>query len=209
MLLLMRTSSVVTKSSKRSRRVTLVGTQLPTWTRQLLLDMANGDFLFFWKKWHLYGLRHWLGDEQEFRRSQQLIRAVWAGKENGARVVAQNLGLASSSVEDESNDADERRRSHIYVDWGRGALEMVLLDLNEHLWMALLQQSQKLAICRNSEIGGTPGGSCSTPYFLRYRPQQTFCSQECAEPRQRETKRRWWNSKGKEWLKKRKKLPKS
>lgn len=208
----MRTSSISTKSSKKTQGENLdLKYRLPAWTRQLLVDLANERFPYFLKKWGGRGLMLWLDGEKEFNRVQELVRAVWRGEESGAMVVTKELGLAVppdwkidgvlSRSDDEPNPL---QRSHIYADWDKGTLQLILMELNEHVWMALLQESRHLAICKNSELGGTPGGECSTPYFLKYRPQQEFCSEECAKPRQRETKRRWWDDHGEEWLAKRK-----
>lgn len=208
----MRMSSRATKSSKKGQGENLdLKYRCPPWTRQLLVDFANERFPYFVKKWQWRRGMAWLGGEEEFKRAQDLVRAVWRGGEGGAMVVTTELGLAVPpdwNIDGALSRADEEpnplQRSHIYADWDKGTLQLILMDLNEHVWMALLQESRHLAICKNSELGGTPGGECSTPYFLKYRPQQEFCSEECAKPRQRETKRRWWDKHGKQWVKKRK-----
>lgn len=39
-----------------------------------------------------------------------------------------------------------------------------------------------------------PNPECPAPYFFARRRQQRYCSEVCAEPAQREAKRRWWNA---------------
>lgn len=184
----------------------------------MLLYLANApDFERFLKSWQWRGGMAWIGGQSEFNRVQDLVREIWRGEESGAYVVAKELGLGISPVGGDfgrDKTADEpglvpteetRKRSHIYPDWGTGTLIVRLLDLNEHVWMTLLHESRRLAVCRNSPLGGEPAGECPTPYFLKYRPQQEFCSEKCAGSRQKESKRRWWKNNGKQWLDKRRK----
>jgi hypothetical protein len=46
---------------------------------------------------------------------------------------------------------------------------------------------------------------CVAPYFFARRRSQRYCSDSCAEPAQREYKRRWWDEYGDEWRRRRKK----
>jgi hypothetical protein len=43
------------------------------------------------------------------------------------------------------------------------------------------------------------GPECLNPYFVASRRSRKYCSAKCAEPAQREFKRRWWASEGKLW----------
>lgn len=38
-----------------------------------------------------------------------------------------------------------------------------------------------------------PNPTCPAPYFFATKKGQKFCSTVCAEPAQRESKRKWWN----------------
>jgi hypothetical protein len=43
------------------------------------------------------------------------------------------------------------------------------------------------------KIRRCPNSTCPAPYFFATKRAQKFCSASCAEPAQREAKRRWWN----------------
>ena len=43
------------------------------------------------------------------------------------------------------------------------------------------------------KIRRCPNATCPAPYFFAAKRAQKFCSTKCAEPAQRESKRRWWN----------------
>jgi len=85
--------------------------------------------------------------------------------------------------------------------WDRGLTADPVLDELE--WSAgslgpptpceqLIQQLRgRTCRCRNYD--------CSAPYFWAKRSSQKFCSEECAGPFQRQSKRTWWAKHGKEW----------
>jgi hypothetical protein len=79
----------------------------------------------------------------------------------------------------------------IHVNLDAGTVVLLPRTVDEALWIALLQNYKKLAICENK--------NCQHPYFLRYRPRQIYCSEKCALPSQREFKKRWWDEHGKQW----------
>lgn len=47
--------------------------------------------------------------------------------------------------------------------------------------------------------------ACPAPYFIAGRRSQRYCSDTCAQPAQREYKRRWWDEHGDTWRSERKK----
>ena len=54
----------------------------------------------------------------------------------------------------------------------------------------LQQHSDRACHCLNPD--------CPAPYFIAPRRRQKYCSEECAKPSQRESKRMWWaNNRGK------------
>jgi hypothetical protein len=54
----------------------------------------------------------------------------------------------------------------------------------------LLDDGHLARVCGNAE--------CPAPYYWARRPNQKYCSGDCALPAQRETKLRWWQTKGAE-----------
>jgi hypothetical protein len=65
-----------------------------------------------------------------------------------------------------------------------------------------LRKSASIArFCGNPE--------CNAPYFFAKRRSQKYCSEECAEPAQREYKRQWWAVHGEEWRAARKEASKA
>ena len=152
-------------------------------------------FLHFKKRWERYGLE-WPGNFGNFRFAQDTARRLWEGKKAGIEgiQVALSLGLAISSREDEQTFAPP-----IYVDWDAASLFVSPRNLQDLVWLTLLQNSKRLGVCENY----SNGGQCDSPFFLKYRPAARFCSQPCALTAQQESKRKWWNEHGQEWLAKR------
>jgi hypothetical protein len=61
----------------------------------------------------------------------------------------------------------------------------------------LLRQHHQTRYCPNRE--------CPAPYFFAKKHSQRYCSEDCAQTAERETKRKWWTENGPAWRKKRKK----
>jgi hypothetical protein len=57
-------------------------------------------------------------------------------------------------------------------------------SLRAILVMACLEHGDRMRYCQNED--------CVAPYFISRRKDQKFCSNECAAPSHRESKRRWW-----------------
>lgn len=166
----------------------------------MLVEFANTRpepeaFERFRRRWEGHGLK-WNGGEDEFRWEQHMLRETWEGKHPGLerRQIELCLGIATQAGEESVGPPP------IHVDWNEGSLFVAERNLNDLIWLTFLQHSRRLGICANK----SRDDGCLTPYFIRYRPKQQFCSDACAKPRQRESKRRWWKEHGKNWLKERK-----
>lgn len=179
------------------RRVNLVermdvAITLPKWAPEMLVDFANASEEWFHKHWRRKfvwkDLLTWTDESEGFRRSQEIVRQVWRGTASGGYEVSRHLGLGEYGSEREAGD------SPLHIDWKRGTIWFSASDLNEILWFTLLRYSQDLGICGSMKSDKNPRGTCVTPYFIKYRPQQRFCSEDCALPAQREAKRRWWSN---------------
>lgn len=73
--------------------------------------------------------------------------------------------------------------------------EFIPNGLRASLVLGVFEQWRRFACCANKD--------CRHPYFLRERKTQRYCSEDCAEPAQRESKLRWWTEHGKQWRAKR------
>jgi hypothetical protein len=170
---------------------------------QILIDFANApSYEDFRNKWFIAGLRHWTRGEAEFRRVQQLIRKVWHGQEDAGEQVALNLGLSLQSGygQREFHPAKSSKlRPPVFVDTERRTLYVFDRDLNELIWLSLLKHSNKLSICANTSTEY----KCKTPYLIKLKPKQRFCSEFCSAPSQKKYKEEWWEKKGEQWRKKR------
>jgi hypothetical protein len=75
---------------------------------------------------------------------------------------------------------------------GAGDLQDILrLTLGRFEWALLfcMRSADRLRVCQNNE--------CRAPYFIAQRRSQKYCSEQCAQPSQREFKRKWWADHGK------------
>ncbi len=163
---------------------------LPKWALTMLVDLANAQSVdFFLQKWQFRELLSLTQEPKDFDQLRAVVRKVWRGEASGAAEVSRHLGF----VHDKSA---RHSRPPLYVDWKRSNLYLSASDLNDVVWLTLLRYSQSLGVCGNVESRENPTGTCVTPYFIKYRPQNQFCSEICAGPAHRETKRRWWNEKG-------------
>jgi hypothetical protein len=189
-------------SSKR-RPSTTLAVKLTEKGDELLLDFANclaesKAFNKFQDKWGERTGLPWTGDEPDFFEEQMKVRRIWEGKElnNESQLVKEALGLQEGRLNLPST-------AGFAVEWEAGALHLVMRDLNDGVWLALLQNSRRLAICQNTE------GGCPTPYFLRRRRGQRFCCDACALPSQQAFKREWWRREGEKWRRRTRRAKKS
>jgi hypothetical protein len=65
------------------------------------------------------------------------------------------------------------------------ALEVSLTPFEAAMFHLQTRLTDKIRRC--------PNQTCPAPYFFAAKRAQKFCSTKCAEPAQREAKRRWWN----------------
>jgi hypothetical protein len=124
------------------------------------------------------------------------MRAIWSGKLEDQAIVAEisgwlRLGERQSWEWARLQPEESLDGPPIHVDLDAGTVVLLPRTVDEALWIGLLQNYKKLAVCENQD--------CPHPYFLRYRPKQLYCSEKCALPSQREFKKRWWSEHGKQW----------
>ena len=174
---------------------------------EMLFDFVNTRpepeaFERFRRHWERYGLR-WPGGEMTFRDSQNIVQQIWKGEKKGATGPQVAVSIGFLSWINDGGEVVVHQQPPIGVDWDMGCLFLNPGKLDDLIWLTLLQHSRRLAICSNKD-------DCLTPFFLKYRPQARFCSDACAKPSQRESKRRWWMKNRAEWLRKhgKKKSPK-
>jgi hypothetical protein len=162
---------------------------------RLLVEFANlrldqlgqiHSFMDRWERWFVW----------DPAQMQDDMRDIWGGKLTGKHAAERvvwwlRLGDRQPWEWAKLHPEDYLDGPPILVDWDTGQIVPMPQTLDEHLWTALLQNSKKLAFCKNRD--------CTHPFFLRYRPGQRFCSEKCALPAQRDFKRRWWNEYGKQW----------
>jgi hypothetical protein len=167
----------------------------------MLLDFVNclpepESFQRFKLKWDRVSELRWKGNHRHFLWAQRIVQEIWEGRKRGIEgmQVGSSLGLESGDYYAE--EGERIGAPAVQVDWRAGQLILVPRNLEDVVWLTLLQHSRELAICGNRT------GECPTPYFLKYRPRQKFCSDACALPAQREFKRKWWSAHGKEWKQK-------
>jgi hypothetical protein len=178
-----------------------IAIRLDKTARKLLLDFANSEthsiaFRRFTARWEKTGLK-WRGGLSQFQCEQQLLRKVWEGEKKGVEGVQTGIALGLVT-HDESTGPPP-----VAVDWARSSLFVIPRNLNDLVWLTLLQHSMKLAVCEGRAHG------CRTPYFIRSKPWQRVCSDPCAKPLQREAARRWWSQHGPDWRNARKRKSES
>jgi hypothetical protein len=174
---------------------------------ELLTDFANTHpeglekrFVSKWREktglgWYS-GTGREVGGEPNPLKVQQVVRKLWEGKYEGLQdqAIAQGLSLTMPRQEEGFVDTSQLL---FHVNWKGGFIWASPRDLGDYVWLSLLQHSQRLAVCENKENG------CPSPYFIRKKKGQKFCSEECAAPSQREFKRKWFREHGEEWRKQR------
>jgi hypothetical protein len=162
---------------------------------ELLEDFANShpeDLYRFDVKWRERCVWGWNESVQPITEVQQEVRSVWEGKDDGALRVSLGLGLIYPRRDFDPNYVDTSK-TLLQVNWQEGFLWAMPRDLNDYVWLSLLRYSRQLAICANRE------GGCPTPYFIRKKASQKYCSDACALPAQQAFKRQWWNEHGEAW----------
>jgi len=165
---------------------------------QLLMDFANThpeDLYRFDLKWGERLGKGWPSTVQKIDEAQRAVRAVWDGKFAGDHIVNIGLGFLVPRADYDPNWADTSL-TLFHVNWEEGYIWASPRDLNDYVWLSLLQYSKRLAVCANQD-------GCPTPYFIRNKANQKYCSDGCALPAQQEFKRQWWSAHGEKWRQKR------
>ena len=143
-----------------------------------------GKFTTKWKQ--LFGLK-WPGGEVSFLASQNIVRKYWQGMKKGIEgfQIAASLGLRQP---DYAEEGEALISPPFSVDAAAGGLFLDPRDLQQLVWLTLLQHSRRLGVCQNPD-----GSSWCHPYFIKYRARQKFCSDACAAPSKRDAKLKWWH----------------
>jgi hypothetical protein len=167
---------------------------------QLLVDFANThpeNWTRFVRDWGERVPVGWRGGEETFAETQTVVREIWEGKHSGYEqmLVAHGLSLHSIHRSRQEEGYFDENEELFHVHWEYGVIWADPRDLGDYVWLSLLQYSRKLALCANKD------NDCPTPYFLRGKKSQKFCSEACAGPSQREFKRKWFREHGDEWRK--------
>jgi hypothetical protein len=166
------------KFNKRAERM------LVEFTNIGLKPPADAEFL---KKWS--GIFELKGDLNGLRETQRIVRSYWQGMKKGIEAfqIAVSLGLEQPSY---AQEGEAIIKPPFAVDVDTGALLLAPHDLEQLVWLTLLQHSRRLGICENAK---PDANTRSHPYFIKHRLEQKFCSDSCAAPSKREAKKRWWN----------------
>jgi len=200
--------TTVSRYSSKNLPVLALAPRFTEKAAKFLADFANThpDGLDrFARKWtDRLGATGWWNERvQDIAKAQQTVRAVWEGKSQGDQAVSVGLGLIAPRQDyRQEYDAGYIDTSMVlfHVNWEGGYIWARPRDMNDYVWLSLLHCSKQLAICANRE------GGCPTPYFIRIKANQKFCSDECAAPAQRAFKQQWWSEHGEEWRQQRLKL---
>lgn len=179
-----------------------LGVQFGKKAEQMLVEFANTRpeleaFERFRRKWEKVSPLKWRGDHKSFCWDQSILREIWEGHKRGIEGFQLSLCLGIEIEGRYTQEEEYIAPSVVAIDWDESSFSLTPHTLDQVVWLTLLQHSQRLAVCANYHKGDS--SSCQTPYFVRYRPRQKYCSDACALPSQREFKRRWWNEHGKEW----------
>jgi hypothetical protein len=193
-----------TNSIKGKRSLTLA-LRFNEKAAELLTDFANmrpDAFKRFEDEWSEKLGRPWyMGTGREAGAMtdpgevQSLVREIWEGEKQGyeGAIVERGLSLLVPRQEEGWFDTIQQL---FRVQWDEGVVWASPRDLGDYVWFSLLKYSQQLGICANKD------NECPTPYFIRKKPNQKFCSEACALPSQREFKKQWFREHGDEWRKK-------
>jgi hypothetical protein len=140
------------------------------WTR-LGNGFSRRPSAFVVEKWGDRTSRGWSDHVQGILEAQQIVRSIWEGKLRGSEDQSVGLGLGLTVPR---RDYDPRYFDSsivlFHVSWEYGCIWARPRDLNDYVWLSLLQNSKRLAVCANKEDG------CPAPYFIRSKPNQKFCS---------------------------------
>jgi hypothetical protein len=117
---------------------------------------------------------------------RDVVRAAWRGDEK-----------ALASIQKWVNS-----QMFTSLQFTEGRLECAPRDLMGSIFILFLRDhlSGKTTICENPD--------CISPYFVKRRPRQRFCSDECSSYGQRNAANKWWREHGTQWRERRKRKAK-
>jgi hypothetical protein len=159
---------------------------------RMLVEFANTgpkteEIAKFTTKWKgLFGLK-WPSGESSFLASQRIVRKYWQGMKKGIEGIQIGVSLGLRQP-DYAEEGEALISPPFSVDAEGGALFLDPRDLEQFVWLTLLQHSRRLGVCKNPD-----GSSWCHPYFIKYRARQKFCSDACAAPAKRDAKLKWWH----------------
>jgi len=156
---------------------------------RMLVEFVNmePDLSKFVPKWGgIFGLS-W--SQFDIKSTQRIIRSLWQGKKAGIEgfQIGLSLGLNPPNY---AEGHEPMIQPPLIVDFRAGGFRVIPRDLEQLIWLVLLQHSRHLGVCQNKK---SPGYGWPHPYFIKYRPEQKYCCDRCAAPAKREAKRQWWN----------------
>lgn len=149
--------------------------------------------------------------ERFFRRSKNFLPPIPAKPEDWTEEEWEKQGFERGMKQDVCDKQLELRRAWrgpttLYREIEMMAIiaqywqkERIETDAPDPFFVCLyraLKLADRMRYCQN------PG--CPAPYFIAQRRSQRYCSGVCAQPAQREFKRRWWGEHGEDWRKARK-----
>jgi hypothetical protein len=136
---------------------------------------------------------------------REALRSVWRGDP----LTLRHLLLPTDAPEElrekyfDRNLLDEEQSgvmwdTQVDLDWERGQFVYEPRTEFQKALYQLFRQSARAKVCDNPD--------CPAPYFIANKTIQRYCSDECAQVFQQESKRKWWAEHGDTWRRSRKKL---
>jgi hypothetical protein len=139
-------------------------------------------------------------NESDPRRREWLFvksRLLYHSGLDGLRAAMQGVRMGHSEVREVKDGVEQPPRPvrrlqvdtpddlHLAFALRLAALEVSLTPFEAAMFHLQTHLTDKIRRC--------PNQTCPAPYFFAVKRAQKFCSTKCAEPAQREAKRRWWN----------------
>jgi hypothetical protein len=132
---------------------------------------------------------------------RQDLRKIWRGNTDTLKAVL-SPGTPPEELQPEEqvdyvtkNESDAAGEwawpPQVELDWQRSQLVYLPRTGFQKAVYELFRKSRLARVCANPD--------CAAPYFIASRASQQYCSDGCAEVFQRESKRQWWEKRGKEW----------
>ena len=113
---------------------------------------------------------------------QYALRAIW--KAPDLRTKDWSIFRLVDELEIEGTNPHNERQFGVLAIEGGQIKALAPPSALEQIFLYLRKRAHKLDVCSN--------GGCPAPYFFSTRKSQKYCSEVCAQPSQREFKRKWW-----------------